>query len=124
MPAKTIFLNNNPSALSPHGEDVPGTNFKCETVMRITTAGQLYNDYGTGQLQQLQLTELYPGVKEIFLIEEYDVETVTPGYRYPYPDRIRCEVIYTDGPNLGWTMPNEDFEILIDIKRSVPIRPI
>ena len=54
MPAKTIFLNNNPSALSPHGEDVPGTNFKCETVMRITTAGQLYNDYGPGQLQQLQ----------------------------------------------------------------------
>ena len=58
---------------------------------------------------------IYKNVTQITFFEQYDVSSPTPGKRYPYPDRIIVEVLYT---NDGWNMPPNDYEIKLDIKQK------
>ena len=62
---------------------------------------------------------IYKNVTQITFFEQYDVSSPTPGKRYPYPDRIIVEVLYT---NDGWIMPPNDYEIKLDIRQKDLIR--
>tara|TARA_Y100001963_G_scaffold159982_2_gene266687 strand:- start:2945 stop:4249 length:1305 start_codon:yes stop_codon:yes gene_type:complete len=127
-----LWAGTNSSMISPHGE--------------VYTAPSMTTGQGISEKQMATAPwfggneNLYPEIKSIGFIEIYDVNTPTQGYRYPYPDRIKVEVLYSNiiygrttaanipGPYLsgGWVMPNANFEILVDIKRhhDRPLRPI
>ena len=123
-----LWGGTNSNAISPHGEIYTTPS---------TTTGQGISEKQMGTAAWTLNTHnsnLYSGIKSIGFIEIYDVNVPTQGYRYPYPDRIKVEVLYSDiiydqngaYQSGGWVMPNSDFEILVDIKRhhDRPLRPI
>ena len=106
--APNSILYNPPSALNISVPPPPRpTPYLSEKVMIIDAIPQGALSVGDKLI--------YKNVTQITFFEQYDVSSPTPGKRYPYPDRIIVEVLYT---NDGWIMPPNDYEIKLDIRQK------